>query len=116
VLKRPSLTIPFTQAGIPPGEIVLVPRSKGGFTYGLVYKPMTMSCVLSDQPRHQVPAIRTLLEQSTPENPIENPLHKDLLLIFLGRLNYQQGGSSAISTTKSAPNISSTASKSGTAL
>lgn len=79
------------------GEIALVPRSKGGFCYGIVDKPTKLSCILSDQPRHQVTAVRAFLELSTPEDPIDNPLHKDLVLIFVGRLG--AGATAAASAT-----------------
>lgn len=64
-----------------PNQIVLVPRSKGGFTYGRIVGECALPCRLDEAHKHDVAGYRVLV---SPDN--EAKVRKDVLAGNLGKL------------------------------
>lgn len=84
-LQRDLRTMIFGTAheGLMPGELVLVPRSRGGFTYGRIYCKQSVPCHLSERPKHIVEGLRILLSEDADPT---NCLRKDVALQLLGKI------------------------------
>jgi len=87
------------------GEIVLVPRSRGGFTYGRIFGKQSVVCSISDRPKHLVPGFRILLSEDAEPGAC---LRKDLAIEMLGRLPTE----GVVKKQRSFPSMRLTASKS----
>eukprot|EP00026_Physarum_polycephalum_P002863 Phypoly_transcript_02872.p1 GENE.Phypoly_transcript_02872~~Phypoly_transcript_02872.p1 ORF type:complete len:594 (+),score=115.49 Phypoly_transcript_02872:625-2406(+) len=93
-----------------PNQIVLVPRSKGGFTYGRIVKECTFTCRLDDSVKHEIPAWRVLVSGTSDDAP---KVRKDVLAGNIGKLyipEQLQAAMQAASEAASLPTPNATAS------
>eukprot|EP01132_Coremiostelium_polycephalum_P001152 gene1152-1461_t len=63
-----------------PNQIVLVPRSKGGFTYGCVLKECKVPCKV-EHVKHEISGYRVVVEKT-----LEHTIIKDLIVGNLGKI------------------------------
>lgn len=73
------------------GQIVAVPRSFGGFTYGRVLGPHETRCITGRAEKtyaHEIDGWRVAMEERSPENP--HLIYKDLPAAVVGRLFIQK--------------------------
>lgn len=66
------------------GQMVAVPRSFGGFTYGRVLEPHRTKCIINKTTTHDIDGWRVVMNERSATNPHMN--YKDLPVAVIGRL------------------------------
>lgn len=85
-----------------PHQMVLVPRSAGGFTYGRIVKECTFTCRLDDAHKHEIPGWRVLVSGAD-DGP---KVRKDVLAGNIGKIYIPEQLQAAMQAASEAANLS----------